>query len=330
MEEYRTLKLNLLATQYTNDCNTERQRIQRQITRIRQTRPINMSILISSLLMSLNRYLAARLEKYNRDAQTIKDKVPPTIAITGAKRALLVGINYANTSNELYGCINDVTAIKERLVSKGFATNQITTLTDFTEMKPTRASILNEFKKMLVQSNSGDLLVFAYSGHGSYVRDMNGDETDGNDEVICPIDNAIIKDDELKKLIQLYLKKNVTLFALFDCCFSGTILDLRYQYMDSLQYDKFTENSRQLETVGNVILISGCTDRQTSADAFIDRRSSGAMTWSLLDTLNKSQSTISWTTLVQTMRARLKESQFEQIPQLSSGMLLDEDASIFI
>ena len=80
-----------------------------------------------------------------------------------------------------------------------------------------------------------------------------------------------ILDDELKSLVQLHLKKGVTLFALFDCCFSGTVLDLKYQYLDNLENNTFTEDNNDEETNSNVIMISGCNDNQTSADAYMEK-----------------------------------------------------------
>ena len=175
--------------------------------------------------------------------------------------------------------------------------------------------------------------MFFYSGHGSYTLDRNNDEQDGYDELIIPCDFKGIIDDELKSIIQTNLKENVTLVGLFDSCFSGTVLDLKYQYLDSLNYDKYTENSKQLETKGNVLMISGCTDNQTSADAFFNGKPNGALTWSFLETLNqnKNKSTkCKWRDLVKTMRDLLKKSKFSQIPQLSSGQFTDIDSEIFI
>ena len=98
-------------------------------------------------------------------------------------------------------------------------------------------------KNLLINSKPGDLLVFGYSGHGSNISDKNNDETDGRDELIIPLDLKQIVDDELKQLIQTYLKKDVTLFALFDSCFSGTMLDLKYQFIDSLNFSRYKFNA---------------------------------------------------------------------------------------
>ena len=190
-------------------------------------------------------------------------------------------------------------------------------------------NILEEFKNLLSNSQEGDLLFFLFSGHGTYLIDKNDDETTGYDQCIVPCDLNIIVDDELKSLIQTYLKPNVTLFAMFDSCFSGSVLDLKYQYMDSLNYDNYSENNKELETNGNVFMISGCTDYQTSADAFINNKATGAMTWSLLEALKQNPNS-SWRELVKKMRDLLKTSQMTQIPQFSSETFENIDAQVFI
>jgi hypothetical protein len=234
------------------------------------------------------------------------------------KKALLVGINYIGTSNALAGCINDVNNVNTYLVSKGFTCQLIT---DHTVLKPTRDTILHALKQLLVNAVAGDVLVFEYSGHGTYVRDTNRDEVDGYDEAMVCLDKRIL-DDELKSLLVSHLKKGVTLFVLMDCCHSGTILDLKYQYDGVVKV-----NPKNLETAGKVYMISGCMDRQTSADAMINKQAQGAMTWSLLNTL---KTNITWRELLQSMRTLLKTSGYIQIPQLSTGTLEDMDSIVFL
>jgi hypothetical protein len=305
---------------YTTVSNIRRVQRSRQSNRVKQTQ---INSLVNQYYSNVNN-LKSNLDK---SILSIKNYVPKTITINKNKKALLIGINYTGTSNELYGCISDVNSIKERITDKGF--NDINIMTDLTTKKATRINILEEFKNLLINSQSGDLLFFSFSGHGSYTIDRNGDETDGRDELIVSCDLEGILDDELKSLIQSHLKPDVTLFALFDSCFSGSVLDLKYQFMDSLNYDKYTENSKQLETNGNVFMISGCTDNQTSADAFINNKPNGAMTWSLLESLNQNPD-CSWRELVKNMRDLLNTSQFTQIPQFSCGTFENIDATVFI
>jgi len=237
------------------------------------------------------------------------------------KRALLIGCDYVGTQYQLSGCINDVENIQTKLKSQ-YGFNNIVIMTDNTEKKPTKANILEELKNLLTSANSGDKLFLSFSGHGFKMKDTSGDEKDKLDEVFVSLDLDYISDDEIKIFINNNLKKNVTLFALFDCCHSGTILDLRYQYFDSENHDNASENTNVSETVGNIIMISGCMDNQTSEEVYFNEKNQGAMTWAFLDTINKTPN-LTWKDLITTMRSSLKLSKYQQIPQLSSGKKLD-------
>jgi len=255
--------------------------------------------------------------------------VDPAVApVSNAKSALLIGCNYAGTNFQLSGCINDVNNIQSFLTKRG-GYNKITTLTDNTTSKPNKANILQELKYILTNSKEGDLLFFSFSGHGSNSTDTNGDEKDGKDELIVPLDLRPITDDELKTLIQTNMKKNTTLFFLFDCCHSGTILDLHYQYLDSVNNNNTSENSKNTLTPGTVIMVSGCKDDQTSSDSFINNISQGSLSWSFVKSINENPS-ITWQELISNMRTLLKNAGYSQIPQLSSGQPLDINAKIFI
>ena len=244
-----------------------------------------------------------------------------------SKKALLIGINYYNTSNQLNGCINDATNLESRLSKNGFSNIEL--LTDNSTIRPTKDNIVSKLKTLLTQSKSGDILVFSFSGHGTNCADKNGDEKDGKDEVIVTIDFDTIVDDLFKEIVKTYLKPNVTLVVIMDCCHSGTILDLKYQYLDSDNYENNTINEANDETLGEVIMMSGCKDSQTSADAFINKTSQGAMTWALLKTLNENDN-ISWKDLLLKMRGTLINAKFNQKPQLSTGKPFDINSNVFI
>ena len=243
------------------------------------------------------------------------------------KNAFIVGINYINTDYQLDGCINDVNYMNDKLLSIGF--NNIQMLTENTPDKPTKKNILDGFSKLLLNANAGDAIVFFYSGHGSYTPDKNNEEVTGYDQLLVPCDFNMITDDELNAIIHQKLKKDVLLIGIFDCCFSQSILDTKYQYLDSLTNNDFFVNANESETNGNVIVISGCSDIQTSADAFINNVNRGALTWSFLETL-KNNKNVSWKELVIKMRALLKESKYDQVPQLSSSRFIDIDSKVLI
>ena len=275
-------------------------------------------IYLNTLKVQLQKDLAKLKAKYDADVLLLNK---PAVA-TPNKKALLIGINYNGTSSKLNGCINDINSISTLLTEK-YAFKTITKITDETTQKPTRDVILASFAQFLASGAEGDVLFFAFSGHGSTTLDKNNDEKNGNDEMIITSDLKGIVDDELKSLIQKNLKKNVSLFALFDCCFSGTVLDLKYQYLDSLANDAPTVNNNDSETIGNVIMLSGCSDVQTSADAYIDKKYQGAMTWAFLSVITTLTTPPSWRDLLVKMRDQLKTSDFTQLPQLSSGCFMD-------
>lgn len=276
--------------------------------------------IIKQIQTYFNTTYNALKNKLNVDIKTAQAEAAQT-QNKYTKKAVLIGCNYTGTHYELNGCINDVEDVQNKLKTQ-YGFNNFLIMTDNTSKKPTKVNILNEITNILTIANSGDILFLLFSGHGTRIKDENNDEKCGFDDLFVPLDFNCISDDEIKTIINNNLKKDVTLFALFDCCNSGTILDLRYQYFDSDNYDNSTENTKETETIGNVIMISGCMDNQTSADTYVDSKYQGALTWAFLDTVSNNPN-LSWKDLITNIRTTLKTSKYEQIPQLSSGKKID-------
>lgn len=241
------------------------------------------------------------------------------------KIALLIGINYNGDEKlKLNGCINDTKTIKTLLLNHyGYSDNDIIVLTDDTETTPTRENIENILENIVNKIRNKGITEFfiSYSGHGTYQYDWSGDEDDGKDEAIVPLDcnkNGIITDDELHKKYLSKLPNNVNVFALMDCCHSGTILDLEYKYNHRGGTPRNGVFVRQQNKKLNckVIKISGCRDDQYSMDAFIDGKYCGAMTASFEKTMIKS---MDCRDLLARMTTYLKNNNFEQRPVLTSS-----------
>ncbi|KAL2917130.1 hypothetical protein HK105_203194 [Polyrhizophydium stewartii] len=155
------------------------------------------------------------------------------------RRALLVGIEYRGTKNELLGSANDVRLMREMLESRGFAAGSIVTMTEDAptpDLIPTRANILAGLAWLVRDTLPGDALVLHFSGHGDQAEAAKGFEfeEDGLDETILPLDfddAGEITDNELHKMLVQDLPKGVRLTAFFDCSHSGSILDLPYSYL---------------------------------------------------------------------------------------------------
>lgn len=326
LEIYKQSQINRLNVLFNASLVSLRNNLDTQIKKINKqniSKTIKI-ILLTNLKNIYNKNVAKLTKEYNNN----KNKILLLTEIPITKNALLIGINYIGTSNELYGCINDTNNIKNLLQQK-YNYNNFNILTDNTNKKPTKQNILSELTNLLVNSNLGDCLFFLYSGHGTCTIDLNNDETDGQDEMIVPLDannvETCISDDELNQIIKNNLKEGVKLFMLFDSCFSGTVLDLKYNYFDT--NNNTTVNPNVSDTLGQVIMISGCMDSQTSSEAYVNyggkNISAGAMTFSFLKTIEQFGTNISIKKLIDSMRTLLKDNSYEQIPQLSSGKFID-------
>lgn len=325
---FKQNRINELNINFNNTLARLNSTLATNIRNIQRSRLRNKPALINALISKHNNEVNILRGNLNSATITINNFQPEfTVTKTINKKALLVGINYINTPYELSGCIDDANRMKNLLTEHGF--NSFNILTDLTPLKATKQNILAEFKNMIVNAQSGDILFFYYSGHGSYTYDRNADEADGKDEMIISCDQQGVLDDEFKTILSNYLKRDITIVGLFDSCHSGTMFDLKFNYLDSNNYDKYTENNKVSECNGNVIMISGCMDSQTSAEAFIDNKAQGALTWSFIESINKTPNS-SWRELLKSMRDLLKTNSFSQIPQLSTDSFYDIDSKLFI
>ena len=319
--------INNIKQQYDTLLNSINNNYNKQLVIIQKSRYTNIkkNASIARLNAKKNESINSLNNQYQYYVNNINNYVPATITIS-SKKAVCIGINYIGTPRQLYGCINDALDIQNQLLSYGFTNNNINLITDNTNIKPTRNNILNAFTSLLSNSQKGDFLVFTYSGHGTQTRDRNNTELDGLDESIVSSDLNLIYDYEFKNIIQKYLKSGVSLFALFDSCSSGSVLDLRYMYNSNSQ--DYIINMNDSVTNGNVIMISGCTDSQTSEDAFIEKPQ-GACTWAFLQALKNDPKNISWLQLVRNMNSLLIKSQYTQTPTLSCGSVLNLECNVW-
>merc|ERR1711988_1369240 len=271
-------------------------------------------------------------------------------APTGKKKALLVGINYlGHRRGRLSGCINDVKKIYNFIVQKyNFPSQSIRILTDDQRNPaglPTRRNIIDGIRWLVMGAAPGDSLVFHFSGHGGQVEDLDGDESDGLDETIMPMDYHTaghIIDDDLNDLLVKPLPAGVRLLALMDCCHSGTGLDLPYTHQipgekpTKQKLDKQAKKQRKAikkkrKKMGftgqvqyfpsDVIMFSGCRDDQTSADTNMGGESTGAMSYAFSHVLSRKPQ-ITYEQLLIEMRKLLAGGagrRFNQVPQMSAS-----------
>jgi hypothetical protein len=273
------------------------------------------------------------------------------------KKAVLIGINYTNTTNALNGCINDITNINNFLVNNcEYSQNNVKILTDKSTVLPSKNNIIENIKWLVSNNLKGDTLFFYFSGHGSNSLDKNKDESDGKDEDIIPLDfttSGTISDDWLYQQLASNVSENINLWCFFDSCHSGTVLDLMYNYKSYCTYkgkvpldknskynplewtDRFLFSQEKSRTLtGNICQFSGCLDPEFSADAKLENTYQGAFTYCFLKFLNNnlikvgdktifSGSNIKLKDVLKEINALLDIYKFAQNSQLSVGKFGD-------
>lgn len=244
-----------------------------------------------------------------------------------SRLALLIGINYAGTDAELYGCENDVDDLSEALRTRlGFT--EVHTLK---EAQASRAAILKALHGLAARTHAEPVqtLWLSYSGHGTSAAAAGsghgtsaagGAELDGRDELMVPHSGGLIRDDELHAALAA-VHPRTQVVMLWDCCFSGSIGDLRWRYVSGQHY---AEENPDCRAQGRVLMISGCRDDQYASDAWDerDRKFVGAMSKAFLRTLEAYDYDLTCYNLLKHLRLRLAEDNFTQVPQLTTSAKL--------
>jgi len=242
------------------------------------------------------------------------------------KIALCTGINdYPGTANDLSGCINDAWDWRTFFKNLGF---QVYYSSD------SQLTVRN-FKQLLVDYISlletGDWFVCQYSGHGTQWPDVNNDELDGYDEALFLYDGPLI-DDEIRDIIRVHAKEGVFILFILDSCFSGSATRKVNVLPGHLGKRKFipppvwnvkkvnntAKKKRFLEEISLVdVLMSGCSDNESSYDAFINGRFNGAFTRNAIDSYRAGMTFQQWHAEIS---KRLPSSDYPQSPQLEGSV----------
>lgn len=154
-------------------------------------------------------------------------------ASIAAPRALLVGIgDYALKDADLPGIDLDIQNMRELTALMGFKPEEVRVLMD---REATLARVSAELRTWLRDGvGAEDPVLLYFSGHGTRIPDLDGDEPDGADEVLLMHDAAwipasrggaasmrnVLVDDELGRILAAIPSRRV--LVLIDACNSGT------------------------------------------------------------------------------------------------------------
>ena len=152
------------------------------------------------------------------------------------KRAFLVGISHYDTAltgyqwNNING-VEDVNLLTPVLKKQGFV------ITSLLNEQATFDNITNQLTLFTEKTKKGDIVYLHFSTHGQPVEDLNGDEEDGWDEAIVPIDafkmykkgtyegEKHLIDDRINQYVKKLRKKignTGFLYVVIDACHAGT------------------------------------------------------------------------------------------------------------
>ncbi|SCO73536.1 metacaspase 1, putative [Plasmodium vivax] len=213
------------------------------------------------------------------------------------KKALLIGINYYGSREELSGCTNDTLRMMNLLISKYNFHDSPTSMVRLIDnesnpnYRPTRKNILSALNWLTKDNQPGDVFFFLYSGHGSQQKDYTYLEDDGYNETILPCDHKTegqIIDDELHRFLVQPLNDGVKLIAVMDCCNAGSCIDLAYKY--KLKSKKWKEVKNPFHVVCDVSQFSGCKDMEFSREIDTGRHApGGALVTAMIHVLGASE-----------------------------------------
>ncbi|HRZ18580.1 MAG TPA: caspase family protein [Methanofastidiosum sp.] len=231
-----------------------------------------------------------------------------------AQKALLVGINdYPSPRNKLSGCINDINDVAAFLTKKvDFSPNDIRMITD---ERATADEIKKRLYWLVEDLKPGDKILYQYSGHGAVfpVRNDKG-KVDNIYECICPYDfkwtvDTCVRDVDFEEIFS-NIPEGVQFVWISDSCHSGGLInqrsfegrdeeiaskprqfytpdDIAWRIVVAEAEKIVSESFRAIAQKLNASFIAACRADQTASDAFFGTRPNGALTYCLLQTLNK-------------------------------------------
>jgi uncharacterized caspase-like protein len=254
--------------------------------------------------------------------------------------ALLIGIDRYPQLAERYqlaGGVNDVRALSQVLVERhGFPAENVIQLLD---EAATRDGILEALEDLVQRVGEGDAVLVHYSGHGSQVLDLDGDEDDGLDETIFPSDsgrapdpNRDIVDDEIHAWLGRLTARTPNVTLIFDCCHSGTITrgagrvrgvepDLRRPAGQPVPARRGTAGGAvpSGEAAPPLhILLTACLSGETSHEVELGEggESRGALSCLLVRALTAAAPDATWNSLFETVAPQVTAIYSDQHPQI--------------
>lgn len=234
-------------------------------------------------------------------------------AFSQRKRAFMVGVSHYDTAltgyqwNNINGT-NDISLLSPILQEQGF---QIMSLLD---EQATYNTITKQFQQFIQKSKAGDIIYLHFSTHGQPVEDMSGDETDGWDEAIVPIDayklyrkgvyegERHLLDDQLNTYLQKLRSKlgpKGMVYVVIDACHAGTASRgnddiIRGTHVGLTPHNKIFKPTKDRRShfplvhknkLADIVFLEACRADQLNTEIKVEGQRYGALSYHLAQTL---------------------------------------------
>lgn len=259
-----------------------------------------------------------------------------TVANAQRKRAFLVGISHYDTAftgyqwNNING-VEDVKLLCPILKKQGFV---VTTLLD---EQATFGNIVSQLAQFASKTKKGDIVYLHFSTHGQPVEDINGDEEDGWDESIVPIDaykiykkgvyegNKHLTDDLLRKYVKKFRERigpSGFLYVIVDACHAGTssrandetVRGTHVGFTFSNKVFKPSNNKKshyRIETSlnqSNVMFVEACRPDQVNTEIKVGGKRYGPLSYNMAQTLSSYSLTTNAKEFVENVKRTIVET----------------------
>ena len=272
------------------------------------------------------------------DEPEMTRSVPPSTR-EPQKWALLIGIDeYASDEvTDLRGTVNDVKLVETVLTTRfGFPQDHVQVLIN---SEATHGGIVQAVRNHLIaNAKADDIVVLHYSGHGSQMRDISGDEIDGWDETLVPHDSRTpnvfdITDDELNGLLDELARQCRNITLILDSCHSGT--GMRGAPARGVARDErpppspasYARSVGESDSTGvflrdaGYVLLSGARSDQLAYEHYSDGFTYGAFTYHLSSALMNADGAVTYRDVMDRVRTDVTRFYVRQEPQIEGAQL---------
>ena len=252
------------------------------------------------------------------------------------KRAFMVGISHYDTAltgyqwNNING-VEDINLLCPILKKQGFST--ITLL----DQQATFSNITSRLSQFTNKTRKGDIVYLHFSTHGQPIEDINGDEEDGWDESIVPIDayktykkgiyegKKHLTDD----LLNVYIKKlrdkigsAGMLYVVIDACHAGTSsrandelvrgTNVGFTYSNKVFKPSVSKKSHYhidaSSKKSNVVFIEACRADQVNTEIKVNGKRFGPLSYNIANVLSGYMLNVGADTFIKNIRRSLTET----------------------